>query len=64
MKDHNDYLKAKVYVEEIVLNLQQLVNLHFYDMMAIFHKVFMGFKILFDHYGPFSPDPRMIGFNE
>lgn len=33
-------------------------------MMAIFHKVFKAFKILFQEYGSFAPDPRMIGFNE
>ena len=48
----------------MVLNLQQLQNFHFLDMMSIFHKVFKGFKVLYENYGPFEPDPRMICFNE
>jgi hypothetical protein len=33
-------------------------------MMAIFYKVFKGFKILYEQFGSFTPDPRMIGFVE
>lgn len=32
-------------------------------MMPIFYKVFKGFKILYQEFGSFAPDPRMIGFN-
>lgn len=32
--------------------------------MAIFHKVFKGFKHLYENFGCFDVDPRMIGFNE
>lgn len=56
------YIKLKVYAEHIVFNLQQLTHVHFYDMMAIFHKVFKGFKTLYQQFGSFTPDPRMIGF--
>ena len=51
-------------MEYIIFNLQQFINVHYSDLMPIFYKVFKGFKVLYEEYGAFAPDPRMIGFNE
>lgn len=57
-------MKIRVYLELIPLNLQQVINLHFLDAMAIFYQAFKAFKILYAEYGSFAPHPRMIVFNE
>lgn len=65
MEHHEaSYDKLKVYLENVAINIQHLINIHFSDMMAIFYKVFKGFKLLHQEFGSFTPDPRMIGFNE
>jgi hypothetical protein len=62
VKKQSEYTKLKVYVDHIVVNLQQLTHIHYSDMMAIFHRMLKGFKLLFTEFGSFIPDPRMVGF--
>lgn len=46
IQDQKEYKKVRVYVEYIKANLQQFINVHFSDLMPIFHKAFKGFKAL------------------
>lgn len=46
----------------MVISLQQISGLHYSDAMNILYWSLRGFKLLFEQFGCFSVDARMIGF--
>lgn len=63
-KAHQDFCKLFVYIEQITVNLEQVMAVHFNHMIKILYFALKGFKILFEKFGYFDIETSMIGVND